>query len=196
MTKQDFLTQLRNGLSELPEKELEERLSFYSEMIDDQMEEGLSQEEAVAAVGSITQILSQATEEIPAAKPSEAAPRARQRKVWEILLLVLGSPIWLSLGIAAFAVVLCLYVSLWAVIISLWAVFVALVSCAAGITGAGVILACNGNTLSGIALLGAGMVCAGLSVFAFYICKGVSKGSATLTKKLVDRFAKRRKRNA
>ncbi len=42
MTKQEFIAELRKGLSGLPKKELEERLTFYSEMIDDRMEEGLT----------------------------------------------------------------------------------------------------------------------------------------------------------
>ena len=47
MRKQEFLTELRKGLSGLPQDDIEERLSFYSEMIDDQIEEGLAEEEAV-----------------------------------------------------------------------------------------------------------------------------------------------------
>ncbi len=43
MNKQAFLTQLRKGLSGLPQEDIEERLAFYSEMIDDRIEEGLSE---------------------------------------------------------------------------------------------------------------------------------------------------------
>ena len=49
MGKQEFLAQLRKGLQGLPQEDIEERLTFYSEMIDDRMEEGLSEEEAVSA---------------------------------------------------------------------------------------------------------------------------------------------------
>ena len=45
MRKQEFLAQLRKALSGLPQDEIEERLTFYGEMIDDRMEEGLSEEE-------------------------------------------------------------------------------------------------------------------------------------------------------
>ena len=40
MTKQEFLTQLQNGLCVLTELDAQERLNFYSEMIDDRIEEG------------------------------------------------------------------------------------------------------------------------------------------------------------
>ena len=56
MLKQEFLAQLRDALCGLPQRDIDERLTFYSEMIDDRMEEGLSEEEAVAAVGSVDEI--------------------------------------------------------------------------------------------------------------------------------------------
>ena len=45
MGKQEFLEQLRKQFSSLPQADIEEQLSFYSEMIDDRMEEGLSEED-------------------------------------------------------------------------------------------------------------------------------------------------------
>ena len=130
MSKQEFLAQLRKGLSGLPQDDIEERLTFYSEMIEDRIEEGLSEEEAISAAGSIDEIVAQVVADIPLAKIARERIKAKRRlKAWEIVLLALGSPIWLSLGIAAVAVILSLYVSLWSVIISLWAVFGSLIGC-------------------------------------------------------------------
>ena len=56
MTKEKFLKGLGARLSRLPKREIEECLAFYGEMIDDRMEEGLSEEEAVSAVGDIKEI--------------------------------------------------------------------------------------------------------------------------------------------
>lgn len=42
MNKQEFLTELRAKLSGLPTYDVEERLSFYGEMIDDRTEEGVT----------------------------------------------------------------------------------------------------------------------------------------------------------
>lgn len=112
------------------------------------------------------------------------APK-KKRKTWEILLLVLGSPLWLSLLIAGFAVVLALYAALWAVVVSLWAVFGALAGCAlAGIAG-GIIMASTGHGLTGVAIIGAGITCAGLSIFMYYGCTAASQGSVWLAKKVV-----------
>lgn len=184
MNKQEFLVQIRKGLSGLPKEDIEERLAFYSEMIDDRMEDGVTEEEAVSAVGSVDEILTRvAAEASLAKKPKERIKNKRRLSAGEIVLLVLGSPIWLSLGIAAFAVILSLYISLWAVIISLWAVFVSFIGCAFGGIVAGLVIACSGNVLSGFAILAAGIVCAGLSVFTFYGCRAAAKGCLILTKK-------------
>lgn len=56
MNKGDFLTQPCSGLSALPLADTEERITFYDEMINDRMGEGLSEEEAVCAVGTVDEI--------------------------------------------------------------------------------------------------------------------------------------------
>lgn len=185
MTKLDFLLELHEKLKDLPQEDVEERLSFYIEMIEDRMEEGLSEEEAVAAVGSIEEIAAQIIADIsPASKKAEAKPK-RRLKAGEIVLLVLGSPILLSLLIAAFAVVLSLYASLWAVIISLWAVFGSLAGCALGCVVGGIffsVFAITGHGYAGIVIIAGGLVCAGLAILMFYGCKAATVGSAKLTK--------------
>lgn len=183
MSKQEFLAQLHKGLSGLPQDDIEERLTFYSEMIDDRMEEGLTEEDAVSEIGTVDTIISQIVTDIPLTKLiKEKAPKKRL-SVLEIVLLVLGSPIWLSLLIAAFAVILSLYIAWWSVIISLWAAFASLIGCAFGSIIAAIVFAVGGYGTTGIAMTSAGLICAGLSIFLFYGCKGATNGTLLLTKK-------------
>lgn len=185
MTKQEFLNELRTKLSGLPKDEIEERLAFYGEMIDDRVEDGRTEEEAVSDIGSVDEISSQIIAETPFSKIAKEKIKNKKRmKAWEIVLLVLGSPIWLSLLIAAFAVVLSVYVVLWSVIVSLWSVFASLVGCALGGTAAGVLFALQSNGLIGIAVVGAGAFCAGLSIFMFFGCIAATKGIIKLTKNI------------
>lgn len=185
MLKEEFLGKLRSKLSGLPETEIEERLHFYSEMIDDRMEEGLSEAEAVAAIGTVEEIVGQIVADTPLAKLAKERIKPKRRlKDWEIALLVLGSPIWLSLGIAAIAVALSLYVAWWSVIVSLWAAFGAMVGTGVGGMISGIGMMIGDNSLAGIALMGASIVCAGLSIFMFYGCKAAAKGTVALTKKI------------
>ena len=186
MSKQEFLAQLRKGLAGLPQDDIEERLTFYSEIIEDRMEEGLSEEEAVSAVGSVDEIVTQVVAETPLAKIAKERIKVKRRlSAGEMVLLVLGSPIWISLGIAAIAVFFSLYAVLWSLVVSLWAVFGSLVGCAFGGIAAGIFFACGGNVLTGIAMIGSGIVCAGLSIFMFFGCKAATKGTLLLTKKMI-----------
>lgn len=185
MGKQEFLAQLRKGLSGLPQDDIEECLTFYSEMLEDRMEEGLSEEEAVSAAGSVNEIVAQVVADIPLAKIAKEKIRPKRHlKAWETVLLAIGSPIWLSLGIAAAAVILALYVSFWSVIVSLWAVFASLVVCAVASIPMCVVLFTVGRGAPGLGLLAAGIVCAGLSIFMFFGCRETTKGILILTKKI------------
>lgn len=185
MTKLALLMSLHNELSDLPHEEVEERLNFYSEMIEDRMEEGLSEEEAVAAVGTVDEIAAQIIADISATNvPKVYSKPKRRMKAWEIVLLAVGSPIWLSLLIAVIAVLLSLYISMWAVIVSLWAVFGSLIGSALGVAVMGIEFIIEGSLPAGIAAIGAGIVCVGLSIFAFFGCKAATNGALLLTKKL------------
>ncbi len=185
MNKEEFLLRLRKGLSGLPQDDIEERLSFYSEMIDDQMEDGISEEEAVSAVGAVDEIVAQVVAETPLVKIAmERINPKRRLNEGEIVLLALGSPIWLSLAIAAVAAILSLYVSLWAVIISLWAVFASVIGCSVGgVLSCGVFIA-GGKVASALAMLAVGIVLAGLAIFTFYGCRAATIGCLILTKKI------------
>lgn len=185
MSKQEFLSELRKGLSGLPQEDIGERLTFYSEIIDDRMEEGLSEDDAVSQIGSVDDVIAQIVAETPLSKlVRERVKPKRTLKAWEIALIVLGSPIWLSLLIAAAAVILAVYVTLWSVIISLWAVEGALLACALGGSVSAAVLVFGGNGLTGMAMLGAGLVCAGLSIILFFGCMAATRGILFLTRKI------------
>lgn len=202
MLKTEFLDLLRARLSRLSPQEIEERLIFYSEMIDDRMEEGLSEEDAVSAVGKIDEVVEQilADASIDVQEEPRKTNAKRKLKSWEIVLLVLGSPIWASLAIAAGAVVFAVYVSVWSLLISLWSVFVALAGSSLGALVMGIACAIGTDTVAGLAIVSAGVVCAGLSIFAFFGCRAATKGVVVLTKRtfLIIRttFSKRSEKDA
>jgi len=153
-------------------------------MIDDRMEEGMCEADAVCAVGSPEEIAAQIKEDGTLFNQQEKKTKRSKKSLW-ITLLAVGSPIWVSFGAVAFAVLLTVFVSLWAVIISLWASFGALaVSALGGIVG-GVGLAIGGIVTTGLVMVAAGMVCAGLSIFLFCGCRAATKGFLLLTKSTV-----------
>ena len=187
MNKQKFLAKLRAGLSGLKQKEIKEHLAFYSEMIDDRMEEGLSEEAAVSAIGSVDDIVEQIMVDNLL---DECSKVKRVSKTLAIVLLILGSPLWVSLLAAAFAVLLAAMITIWSVILSLWSGFAALAASSLVCIAAGGVFACYGNGAAGLATIGAGLVCAGLSVFAFCGCRAVTGGSWLFTKKVAGSMKK------
>lgn len=185
MNKQEFLSALQSNLSGLPQSEIEERIAFYSEMIDDRREDGLSEDEAINAIGSVEEIGAQIIADTPIAKIAiERIKPKRTLKAWEIVLIAIGSPIWLSLAIALIAVILSIYIALWSVIISLWAIFISLIACFIGAIVTGNITAAIGNHYAGIALIAAGLFSAGLAIFGYFGCKAATKGILIFTKKI------------
>lgn len=185
MTKREFLSRLNEGLSGLPQEDAAGRLAFYSEMIDDRIEDGLSEEEAVAGIGPVEKIVAQIIEETPLTTLAKEKLRPKRRlRVWEIVLLVLGSPLWLSLLLAAFAVVLTVYLAIWVLVLSLWIVDLAFFAAFLGGLIAGVLFFTGSGILSGLPVLGAGLVFAGLSIFLFFLCKETTKCAAVLTEKI------------
>lgn len=122
MNKYEFLEKLQKKLRDLPEREVGERINFYDEMIDDRMEEGLSEEDAILAVGTVEEIAYQISEEIHLVNAPTSKAKKRKLRAWEIILLILGSPIWLSILIAVFAVAITVFTVIWTINLVLWAI--------------------------------------------------------------------------
>ena len=98
MNKKQFLAAIRNRIKGLPESDIDKSLDYYSEMIDDRVEDGMSEEEAVAALGTVDEIVAQILNDIPLPKlVKEKVRPKRSRSALEVILLVLGLPLWFSL---------------------------------------------------------------------------------------------------
>ena len=185
MNKEEFLCELKKGLTGLPEDDINERISFYSEMIDDRIEEGLSESEAVEDMGDVNEIVSQIIKEVPLTKiVKEKIKPKRQLNTLELVLLIVGFPIWLPLLITLFALVLSVFVVLWSLLISLWAIEVAILLSGLGLTLASILFFVGGKALPGLLLIGAGFTILGISSLLFVLCLLASKGTVILTKKI------------
>lgn len=183
MNKDSFLIKLASALAGLPEEDIEKSLEFYSEMIDDRIEDGLSEAEAVAAVGTIEEIRAQIVKDTPLPKLiKEKVKRKRSLNGLEVTLLIVGFPIWFPLLAAAASVVFSVYVTLWSLIIVLFAVEISFAACAlAGIVASPLFFSL-GNIPSALFLLGCGLFLAGLSVLWVFVCKWGVRGILWLTR--------------
>lgn len=184
MNKNEFLAALGRGLSGLPQDDIAERITFYGEMIDDKVEEGIKEEDAVAQLGDVDSIIKQILLEIPITRiVRERVKPKRSLKAWEIVLIILGFPVWFPLTVSAVAVLFSLYVTICALIASLWAVFISFVAMALSGLVLGIISVLHGSILEGIALIGLFIMFCGFSILMFLGCISAVKGLIVLTKK-------------
>ena len=183
MKKQEFLDKLKASLWAMPEADKQRSMDYYAEMIDDRMEDGLSEEEAVAAIGDLDEIVRQILTESPrppATVKKEQKQQKRGLEPWMIVLLVLGSPLWISLVTAAVSVIFSVYVSLWSVVLVLYTVAVAVGAAAIGcIVGSFFMI---GRTATIAVAWGAALLCTGLAILLFLLGNLAAKGMIELTK--------------
>jgi len=192
MTKDRFIGELRSLLLGLPRREIEERIVFYSEMIDDRMEDGMPEDEAVELIGDVREVAAQIAAGFTAINDEKNNIKPKRKMgAMEIMLIVIGSPIWLSLLLSAIAVCISIYAVIWALVATLWAVWSSFVVCAFSGLLAGTIFAVGGNAATGFAVIGMSMLLAGAAIFLFYGCVAATKGTVVLSKKLISMSRKR-----
>ena len=184
MNKQEFLAALQAGLKGLPRGDIQHWVEFYREMVEDRMEDGMSEKEAVAALGPVRDLVAQILSETPLPRlVHEKVKPKRPMKAWEIILLVLGSPVWVPLACAAVLVLLAGYAVLWACIITLYAV-----DLTAALGGVALIISAlfyfpPNHVLSQIFFGGTGLMSAGIAVLLFLVSGKVTTWLLRLSKK-------------
>lgn len=183
MNKLAFLSALRDRLSGMPKDDIDRSIDYYREIIDDRMEDGLTEEEAIAAIGSVEGIASQILMETPLLKLVKAKVKPnRVLKGWEIFLLILGLPLWLPLLAVAACVALSVYVALFATIAALYAADISVAF--AGICGI-FSFVFSVSVAQGFLFFGAGLACIGIVILLFFGCNRIARGVLIAGKKML-----------
>lgn len=184
MNKAEFTQQLTNSLAGLSQYDINRSVDYYTEMIDDRVEDGMTEEDAVAALGSIDEIRSKILEEVPITKiVKEKMTPKRSFGAGEIVLLVLGSPLWLPLLLAGIIVILAIYISFWSIIFSLYvADFSVFIS---GIAGLIMAVIKPGGPLGALFYAGCGIALIGAAILLFFGFNQVTKGLLFISKMII-----------
>ena len=162
MKKQEFLNELRKRLKGVAQKDVEERISFYDEMIEDIMADGKNEEEAVQEVGNIDDIVKQVLSETPLVSLfKEKIKPKRSLNAWETILLVLGFPLWFPLLITFFCLALTAYILLWVGVIVAYSIEFAFI--AVGLAGIVCFFAYLFGGRFNLVCLGSGLIGVGLA---------------------------------
>lgn len=188
MNKKDFLDEVRTRLSGLGEEDIQKALDFYVEAIDDHIDDGMTEDQAVSAVGTPEEVAEKILMDTPlptliktqaqamnsastqaAAVPGqpEAPVKKTRLSAWAIVLIIIGAPVWLPIMIALAAVVLAIVIAIFSVIL---AIVVAVLGAAIGgvITiFASLIAIIMGEGVHGLVQLAAALVLVGLALLLF-----------------------------
>ena len=195
MTEKEFLKRLGGLLACLPADQIAESQEFYAEAIADRMEDGMTEEEAVAAMGAPGVVAEAILDDLPAVPRAIAKTRRRSTALLWVLAIV-GSPIWAALGLGFLAVAVTVYICIWILAVCVWIVALALV----GIAIAMFIFAFDGLLVGylpyvvvscGVALaaLGLGLL---VGAGAWAVSKQIARLSALWVKKALSPFKKDR----
>lgn len=103
MTRDEFLNRLGELLACLPADQVKETQEFYAEAIADRMEDGMTEAEAVAAMGTPGEVAEATLDELPAV-PRAIARTKRKSTALLWALAIVGSPVWIPLLLAFVAV--------------------------------------------------------------------------------------------
>ncbi len=185
MNKESYLARIRELLASLPEEDRERSLAFYAESIEDRMEDGMSEEQAVASMESPEEAARAILMNMPLPKLVKARVRSRRPGALEILLLVLGAPLWIPLLLTVAALGLSLLAVVWALVLSLAAVALSLALSALAVL-AGTAVSLTRLDLPAILLgPGAALVLAGLAILTAFAVIGAARLAAALGKAML-----------
>lgn len=176
MTKETFLKRLGDLLACLPADQIEESKAFYAEAIADRMEDGMTEEEAVAALGAPGEVAEAILDDLPAVPRAIAKTRRRSNTLLWVLAIV-GSPLWIVLALAFAAVAIMVYLCIWALALCVWIVAAAL--CALGPMC--LVLAYDGIAIGHLPFA---LVMAGAALAFFGAGLAVGAGAWTATKQI------------
>lgn len=172
-TKNEFLSRLREKLSGLSREDIEKSVDYYSEIIDDKIEDGMSEEEAVNSIGTPDEAAKSILKDMPIIDVVKSTAKAKEKakgkaKIWAIILIILGFPVWFPILLSILAVIFSAYIAIWSVTLSLLAATVAVVVCAPAALVLAIVRFVGGGIFAGMFFIGAGLILAGLGIFMFF----------------------------
>lgn len=140
MTKSEFLSALRGRLTSLSDDEIQKTTLYYSEMIEDRVEDGMTVDEAIEALGPMDDIVREALGAHAEAKPAaekklsiigkwkkKRAEKGKNRAL-AIVIAIVTAPIWIPILIAllacAAAVTVAILACVWSIVAAAFSVLI------------------------------------------------------------------------
>ena len=192
MNKEEYLSAVWERIGYLPPEDIRRSLDYYRELIDDRMEEGMTEAQAVAAMPTVEEAAAQILADAPTPPPPpptpqpayapEPEPPRRRLGAWAIILLILGSPVWLPLVLTAGVLVLVAYILVWVLVVTLFAVVFSFGAANIAWVIYGVIQLVTGGILQAMFYFGAALIGGGIVELLIPASKRLIKGVIYLGK--------------
>ena len=190
MSREEYLNELRDKLTQNNIPGIDAMIEFYDEAISDRMEDGMSEDDAVAAMEDTDSVVKTAKLDKPIAslmadkvKESHKEASEKGHGTLFVVLAVVGFPIWFPLLIAFFAILFALYISMWAVVVSIYAVELSFaISAVAALLGSFTFIMGQIPFATSLALLGCTGILGGLAVLMWKPIVAITKWMIKLIK--------------
>ena len=179
MNRAEFMNALNGALNGLPQAEIDKAREYYDELFSDGLEAGRTEEDICAGLDHPEVIAGRIRGELGLqyeAQSGPQQPQQPQKKTKLALIIVLavfaipiGAPILIAVAATLFALLVALTSVIFAVVVSMIAV---------GAAGIGLFVISlytlfSGGFLAGLALLGASLICIGISILGVILCASV-----------------------
>ena len=170
MKKNEFTSTLRSRLGGLPASDIDKTIDYYSEIIDDKVEDGIDEEKAIEELGSIDDIVNNTIAETPLPRiVKEKLSRKHELQNWEILLIVLTSPIWFPFVLSLLGVLISIYATIFGIVIAILATLLGLMVAGISIFISGIIVSFTIHPLNGWFFIGVSLILIGLGILSIYV---------------------------
>lgn len=186
MSKIEFLKELEANLRKMNDSEKNKFITYYDEIISDYIENGMTEEEAVNKIGSPAKIAVELLEDYDSVR---LRLPITQNKATNMVLTIIGFPLWGSVLLSVILLILSGYIILWCAPIATGAGSVGFfIAALVGVVGAPFVM--TQNISIGVMQLGAGIASIGISVLLGYITIVLSKNFVIITKKYNAKLVK------
>lgn len=209
MNRDEFLAALRGEIDSLDLHDRNRFLDYYREMIDDCIENGMPEADAVASMGDVRSIAERILSDIdsnadlnssvnldmtpdltPSVDPdtdkNKQDPGEGNSKKSSIghdlmvALIVITSVIWIPLIFAAAAVILAVYIVMWSVVLVAYSLSFAFIAATSATIHFAVTSAITGSLGMTIISVGGAFICFGLSILCIILSIKLTKWTARL----------------
>ncbi|MDO4778845.1 MAG: DUF1700 domain-containing protein [Tissierellia bacterium] len=177
MGKKEFLNSIIKKMSDFPKTEVDKAIEYYSEIIDDKKESGMTEQAAIESLGPIDEII----EELYLNSPMKTLIKKRlfpdkSLSIWKNILIIFGSIISLPI---IFTVALTIYLIFAVLILMIYIINFSFIVTSIGVLISSIRMAFLSYYTQAIILFGMLLILIGVTIllliFTFKISKKVSK---------------------